>query len=348
MPDWRRLAVGTGVAVAGASVGYAAERMLFRRRLHDPRPPVQLELIGGEHSELPGADGVRLNVATYGPPPGPAVPEVVLVHGYSMAVPFWYEQVTALRDRLRLVAYDQPGHGTSSPPRSGKYSIDLLGDCLRAVVEQATSGERPVVLVGHSLGAMTVLAFARRHPEFFAQRIGALLMLSTSAKADAQDVTAAYGIQALVRARTVFEVAAGGFGPRARELARLYRASSDLSYGIVKAVAFCEHADPRHVNLAEQMVLDTDLETVLKLTPIILRLDEDEVLTSIDCPTIVCVGSDDKLTPVGHAHHIAEINPDVDLVELTGVGHMTPMTAAGTVNALIVRLVGTATGQRLY
>jgi pimeloyl-ACP methyl ester carboxylesterase len=348
VPDWRRLILGAGVATAGVAVGYGTERLLFRRRLGDPRPPVELELIGGEVAELAGADGVRLHTTTYGPPPRPDVPEVVLVHGFTMTGQFWYEQVTALQDRVRIVTYDQPGHGASSAPRSGEYSIELMGDCLRRVIEETTGGDGPIVLVGHSLGAMTILAFVRRHPEFFAERVGALLMLSTSAKADTQDVTVAYGIQALVRLRTVFEAAAGAFGPRARELARLYRASSDLSYALAKTIGFCANADPRHINLAEQLVLDTDLETVVKLTPVILRLDEDEVLTSIDCPTIVCVGSEDKLTPAGHARHIAEVNPDVDLIELQGIGHMTPMTAADAVNALIVRLVGTATGRSLY
>lgn len=347
MPDWRRVAVAAGVAAAGVAAGYAMERTVFRGRLRAVHALEPLEVLHGETREVAGPDGTSLHVEIHGPPAGPDVAEVVLVHGFTMTTDFWHEQIRALSNRLRIIVYDQPGHGRSTAPSGGVWSIDLLADALSAIVrETTTAGE--VLLVGHSMGGMSILGFARRHPEVFEDRVGGLLLISTTAKAGLEDVAVGYGIQALVRLRTHFERAAGMLGPRARRVAERYRATSDLSFALAKAIGFEPFADPRHVDLAERLVLNTALDTVLELTPVLLGLDEDETLAAIDVPTVIAVGAKDRLTPAEHARHMAQVNPDVDLVEIPAIGHMAPLTAATTINALIVRLVGELTPAPTY
>lgn len=362
MPDWRRLAMGVGAVGIGAAAGWAAERALLRGRLEPTRQDPELGLIEGEQTTIAGPAGTRLLVESYGPEDGPLV---VLSHGFAMTGRCWHEQVVALGDRYRLVTYDQPGHGRSTGPvdradgrgdgrgggadgrrrgggADGGYSLDLLGHALHEVVRRLP--DRPLVLVGHSMGAMSALAFARLYPRLFQQRVSGLVLLSTTAKAGAEDVAMGMGIQALVRIQNRMESVAGIMGQRAQRLAHLYRASSDLSFLLTRTVGLARNADPRHVDLTEQLVIDTDISTIAALTPVLLTMDEDDTLADIDVPTVVVVGSDDSITPVGHAEHIARVNEDVDLLELPGIGHMTPLEAADVVNALIVRMAATAGG----
>lgn len=352
MPDWRRIAVGAGTVGLGLAAGWAGERVLLRGRLEPTRQDPDLGLIEGEQVEIAGPAGTRLAVESYGPE---GAPLVLLSHGFAMTGRCWHEQVDALQDRFRLVTYDQPGHGRSTPPtdradgRGGRadgrgsdhsYTLDLLGHAMHEVVRRLP--DRRFLLVGHSMGGMSALAFARLYPRLFHERVSGMLLLSTSAKAGAEDVAMGMGIQALVRIQDGVERVAGLMGSRARRLAHIYRASSDLSYLMTREVGLARDADPRHVDLTEQLVLDTDIETIAALTPVLLTMDEDATLTDIDVPTVVVVGSEDRLTPVGHAEHIARVNEDVDLIELPGIGHMTPMEAADVVNALIVRMAGGA------
>ena len=78
----------------------------------------------------------------------------------------------------RVVLYDQRGHGASTVGRQ-PVSIARLGDDLAAVLEQLDL--RDVVLAGHSMGGMTVMAFACGHPEVVRERVRGLALVATAA-----------------------------------------------------------------------------------------------------------------------------------------------------------------------
>ncbi|MFN2555932.1 MAG: alpha/beta fold hydrolase [Nitriliruptorales bacterium] len=338
MPNWRRVGLSCAAATAGTVTGLVAERLLMRRRHERKGSAAQIGDIAGDATVLAGPGGVRLQVETYGPEGGgdEAATEIVLVHAFAQTARAWHEQVIGLRDRHRLVTYDQPGHGRSSAPTSAEFSLDLLADALATVVERATQpGRGRLVLVGHSLGGMTALGFARRHEALFGERVGALLLLSTTARTESQNAALGLGLRLLVPLQT----AAGDFfAVRGQRLARVYRGPSDLSFALTRGIGLVRGADPRYVELTERLVLDTELATILKLLPVVLEMNEEETLAKINVPTVIVVGSDDRLTPVRDARHMARSNPDVRLVEIPGVGHMTPLETHGVVNRLIREL----------
>ena len=68
-------------------------------------------------------------------------------------------QMLAARGDYRIVAYDQPGHGRSGRLETGEYDLAVLGRTLRQVIDR-TAPDGPLVLVGHSMGGMTIMAFA--------------------------------------------------------------------------------------------------------------------------------------------------------------------------------------------
>jgi pimeloyl-ACP methyl ester carboxylesterase len=96
----------------------------------------------------------------------PHVPRtVILLHG-NTANAWWWEPVArVIAAEYRLLALDQRGHGDSQWARPAAYSpIDYANDIARFVAHATANAEKPVV-VGHSMGGMNVLAFARAHPD---------------------------------------------------------------------------------------------------------------------------------------------------------------------------------------
>src|SRR5512135_2304835 len=123
-------------------------------------------------------DGVPLHVELDGDPR--AAFTVVLVHGFTARLGEFDRQRAALRDRARLVLYDHRGHGRSGWGDVRHATIDQLGRDLSRVLD-AVVPDGPVVLIGHSLGGMTVMALAEQRPELFGPRVVGVALLATSA-----------------------------------------------------------------------------------------------------------------------------------------------------------------------
>jgi pimeloyl-ACP methyl ester carboxylesterase len=123
-------------------------------------------------------DGVLLHSVTEG---HDAPVTVVLAHGFAARLEEYEPQRRALRDRTRLVLFDQRGHGRSGWGSQRSATIDRLGRDLGCVIDELT-GDRPVVLVGHSMGGMAVLALARQRADLFTKnKVVGVALLSTSA-----------------------------------------------------------------------------------------------------------------------------------------------------------------------
>src|SRR5438477_598540 len=166
-----RWATATGVAV-----GVAAERMLLRRRRSpEPADPLVDESFGDlpcdESRTVPSDDGLDLYVEIVdrvdgidldlGLGLGDEEPTLVFVHGFCLDMGTFHFQRTALARQgdYRMVFYDQPGHGRSGKLDHGEYSLEALGHGLKRVIDETTP-DGPIVLIGHSMGGMTIMALA--------------------------------------------------------------------------------------------------------------------------------------------------------------------------------------------
>ncbi|BBX64799.1 putative hydrolase (alpha/beta fold) [Mycobacterium saskatchewanense] len=106
-----------------------------------------------------GNDGVRLAADCYRHPDSPAV--VLLLHGGGQNRQAWAATAHQLHEAgYTVIAYDARGHGDSAWDPTGHYDLDVLASDLLAVRAQASS-DRPVAVVGASLGGMTVLGAHR-------------------------------------------------------------------------------------------------------------------------------------------------------------------------------------------
>ena len=106
-------------------------------------------------------DGVPLHVEVDGDEDAPLT--VVFSHGFTARLAEWELQRAALRDRARLVLWDQRGHGRSGWTQLTDATIDRTGRDLGQVLD-AVAPTGPVVLAGHSMGGMSILALARQRP----------------------------------------------------------------------------------------------------------------------------------------------------------------------------------------
>ncbi|MFF4118808.1 alpha/beta fold hydrolase [Streptomyces sp. NPDC001714] len=270
------------------------------------------------------ADGARLHVEVHGPEDAPPV---VLAHGWTCSTAFWAAQTRELAVDHRVIVYDQRGHGRS--PASPACTTDTLADDLEAVLAQTlTRGERAVI-VGHSMGGMTVMAAATR-PRF-REHAAAVLLCSTGSSrlvAEAHVLPLrAGGLRTWLTARVLASRAPlGPVTPLARRILKYATMGPGSAPHMVEACARIVHACPRAVRHTWARVL--------------ARLDLDHGVRELRAPTAVVTGTADRLTPPVHARAlIAALPHPLGLTELPGMGHMTPVEAPELVNGKIRELV---------
>src|SRR5512146_851207 len=104
------------------------------------------------------ANGIRLHYTRT----GGAKPQLVLAHGFSDDGLCWTSVAQNLEADYDIVMLDARGHGLSDAPEWGYGPLDQSDDVAGAIAELNLS--HPIVL-GHSMGAMTTLVLAGRHPD---------------------------------------------------------------------------------------------------------------------------------------------------------------------------------------
>ncbi|MFE5137673.1 alpha/beta fold hydrolase [Streptomyces fagopyri] len=272
------------------------------------------------------ADGARLHVEVHGPADA-TVPTVVLAHGWTCSTAFWAAQIRDLAADHRVIAYDQRGHGRS--PASDACGTDALADDLEAVLAATLRPGEKAVLVGHSMGGMTLMAAATR-PRFREHAVAALLCSTGSSRlvAEARVLPLPAGrLRTGITKRVLGSRAPlGPVTPVARAILKYATMGPGSSPGMVEACARIVHACPRAVRHAWSQVLDL--------------LDLDHGVRELTVPTAVVAGTADRLTPLAHARALVATLPNcVGLTELTGLGHMTPVEAPDVVTGRIRELV---------
>ncbi|HEU4362350.1 MAG TPA: alpha/beta fold hydrolase, partial [Mycobacterium sp.] len=178
------LAGAAGATAVGAAAGISVAHSMTRRTsADDPYVDEDFETLDGDRSSVVTTDdGVQLAVREAGPPDAPLT--VVFAHGFCLRMGSFHFQRARLTQewgpQVRMVFYDHRGHGGSQVAPADTYTVPRLGQDLDAVL-QATAPHGPVVLVGHSMGGMTVLAHARQFPQHYGRRIVGAALISSAA-----------------------------------------------------------------------------------------------------------------------------------------------------------------------
>ncbi|MET9392762.1 alpha/beta hydrolase [Streptomyces sp. NPDC006624] len=350
---WRRATgiagVAIGVVAAGAAAGVALERMTVGRGIRQ-KARLALDSAGpyGALRGMPGKaiaeDGTELyyevdevdpeTVPATGPRrrrlfgrKSPAPVTVVFSHGYCLSQDSWHFQRAALRGVVRTVHWDQRSHG-----RSGRgvaqnrddqpVTIEQLGSDLKAVID-ATVPEGPIVLVGHSMGGMTVMALADQYPELIRERVVGVAFVGTSS-GRLGEVNYGLPVAGVNAVRRVLPGVLKVMGQRAELVEKGRRATADLFAGVIKRYSFATRdVDPAIARFAERMIESTPIDVVAEYYPAFHDHDKTEALAHFaDMPVLVLAGVNDLVTPSEHSEAIADVLPEAELVLVPDAGHL--------------------------
>jgi pimeloyl-ACP methyl ester carboxylesterase len=286
-------------------------------------------------------DGIPLHVEVDGAAGAPLT--VVFSHGFTARLAEWELQRAALRDRARLVLWDQRGHGRSGWTKLTKATIDRTGRDLGEVLD-ATTPSGPVVLAGHSMGGMSILALARQRPELFGDRVVGVFLLATSAGGLVETGPLGYVIK-VVRWLHLLPLYLRMLEALAPLLERFRRRGGRVARRVIRRLLFgLDDADPESVVLVQELLEETPFPVAMAFYATFLDHDETaalEVLRRV--PVTVVAATHDRLTPAAHGRRIAEaVGPNAELVVVRGAGHSVNLTRTSIVddalNALLDRV----------
>lgn len=329
-PAPSRLVALAATAGAFVAAGVAAKVVDTRRREHRRErrgEDVPFGSVHGPSRTVTASDGVALHVEVdeadpdRRPEPGTpdGAPTLVFVHGWVCTLDTWHYQRLALRGLVRAVYYDQRSHGASGrSSREASTFVQLADDLRRILDEVVPTG--PVVLVGHSMGGITVQQLAQDAPDLFGDRVVGVVLLSTSSGR-------------LVRN-----------SPALRRLLPLLRAGGPLvdwgrtfnSYSVIQRWAVGPDADAKYVDMADEMILKAPTHVLLDFYHAFVELDlrrSASVLSRV--PVRVACGTQDLLTPLRHNQKLAEAIDGAELVTLEGAGHMIPFERHADVTRVV-------------
>lgn len=340
------LAGVAGLAAVGTIAGVTVARSMTRRTTsEDVYAGEDFELLDADRSGVVTTpDGVDLAVREVGPEDAPLT--VVFSHGFCLRMGEFYFQRLRLEEewgpQVRMVFYDQRGHGQSGDAPPDTYTIEQLGRDLETVLA-VTAPKGPVVLVGHSMGGMTVLSHARQHPKSYPTRIvGAALISSASEGVDRSPLTEILKNPALEAIRF-----AARYAPKT--VHRTRGAAKSIIGPILRAASYGdEKVSPSVVAFSEKMMNGTSITTLVEFLHALEVHNEDAGLSVLaKVPTLIACGSRDLITPADHSESMAKRLPKSELVIVKGAGHLVQLEQPEVIDDALVRLVERATPSKL-
>jgi 3-oxoadipate enol-lactonase len=232
---------------------------------------------------------VEVNYALEGPEDAPVL---VLSNSLGSTLEMWDDQASVLRERFRLVRYDQRGHG-GSPVPSGPYKIEDLGLDLLALLDRLEI-ER-VSFCGLSIGGLVGMWLASEDPD----RVERLVLCCTAARFDPDMYDA--------RARKV----------RAEGV----RSISDVALERWFTPEF-RASRPETLEWAESMLRGTPTEGYAGCCEVLRDADVRDRLKAIRAPTLVIAGAEDPAATVEQAEEIRDSIPGARLAVIENAAHL--------------------------
>ena len=263
---------------------------------------------------------------------------LVYVHGYALNLDCWHFQRLRFRGQLRQVFYDLRSHGRSTRSEAERCRIPQLAEDLYQVLQEVV-GPGPVVLIGHSMGAMTIMRLAQSHPELFGSQVLGVALFCTSA-GELTDHSPIRGIPGRTFHR-VAEPLMAGLNRIPELVSQGRRAGSDLGYVVTRRMAFgSDDVPPSYVDFASEMLAEIPLEVVADYYPAIGELDEFGALEIVSTvPAVVVGGENDMITPIEHTARIVELLPKAEAIRVEECGHLGMIEKHEVFNGALDRLL---------
>jgi len=239
------------------------------------------------------ANGITMNYQVDGPE---GAPWIVFSNSLATSIAMWDEQAAALKDKFRVLRYDQRGHGGTDAP-AGRYSYDtLLADALGLL--DALSIEK-AHFAGLSMGGATALGLAERHPDRFASVIVCDSPCQSTPQSSQQWEERIVVAQKQGMAALVDSTIARWFPP--------------------ETVA----KNPPHLDKVRDMIRATPVNGFIGCAAALAAHDYASAIATVKCPVLFMTGEKD-----GAAAPMRKLNeklPGSRFVALAGAGHISNM-----------------------
>ncbi|MDQ1740766.1 MAG: hypothetical protein QOE53_2418 [Pseudonocardiales bacterium] len=354
---------GVGVLTAVAATAVAQQRRAAARERSRielgsaalfTAPPVR------DQGRVRTDDGIELHYEIVGgeevggPAAGAKAPSltVVYVHGYTLNLGAFVFQRRALTaafgDSVRQVFYDQRSHGRSARAPSESCTLSQLGHDLYSVLDQLVS-TGPIVLVGHSMGGMTVMALADRHPELFRDggRVESVVLINTSS-GELKNLTLGLpNVLARLHA-PVLPIVLRRAAKNAALVEQARAMGRDLAWVMTKRLSFAsKDVDPAVVAYCTTMISATPVDVVADFYPTLMAHDGRLGVRNLkDCPVLVIGADSDAMTPLAHSKAIARELPEARLVIAQNSGHLLMLEHPELVDEQLIGVVEAALAGR--
>lgn len=311
--NWETACLLAGSVLLGWSLGFGwlFNPRHFRRRADAPVVPLPQDT---RRLALP--DGREIHVEFYGPSDGDPI---ILIHGWGLDSGEWRYAKREWANRYRLVTWDLPGLGRSPRPPDRDWSLEKLARDLDAVL--ALVGDKPAVLVGHSIGGMILLTYCKLFPAALGARVRALV-LAQSTYTNPVRTTARSGLYTALQ-KPLLE-------PLCRLmiwLAPLVRVLNGLSYLNGSSHRSTERSSFSGQETREQ--LDFITRYYSKAPPDVIgrgmlamfRYDATDILDGIPVPTLIVTGDRDSTCRPEASRFMADAIPGAKLAQLDQAKH---------------------------
>jgi pimeloyl-ACP methyl ester carboxylesterase len=290
--------------------------LLLRRAGRDEPKPIRSDRV----QRLTRPDGSEIQVEFYGPD---RAPTIILTHGWGPDSTVWYYAKKQLTDQFRVIVWDLPGLGKSKKPKNRNYSLEKFAQDLQAVLSIA--GEEPVILLGHSMGAMMLLTFCRLFPEQLGQRVAGLVFV---------DGTYTNPLKTAILSKLLLALQKPLLEPLlhlAIALSPLLHLASWLSYLngstllTTEISGFTGTETRGQLNFSSLIGIKASPGVLAQGVLAMFRFDETATLPKINIPMLVVVGKSDIATRPFASKHISKEVPQAELRVLSPGGHMALM-----------------------
>ncbi|OBI87853.1 alpha/beta hydrolase [Mycobacterium asiaticum] len=336
------LAGSAGLTAVATLVGASARKTIIERTNtgEDPWAGEDFERLDSDRDYVvTTSDGVPLVVREAGPEDAPLT--VVFAHGFCLRMGAFHFQRIRLAEvfgpQVRMVFYDQRGHGESGEGEPESYTLTQLGGDLESVLRVAAP-RGPIVLVGHSMGGMTVLSHARQFPEHYGRRIVGAALISSAAEGVTRSPLGAFLRNPALEAVRFAAKSAPNLVHRGRNVSR------SLIGPILRAASYSDLPVSRSLDaFSQRMMNGTPIATLVGFLRALETHDETAGLwTLLKIPTLIACGDHDLLTPDEYSRLMAASLPRSELVIVTGASHLALLDKPDAINDGLIRLIDRA------
>ena len=282
------------LALAGLFIwGYAADV---------PLAELKAKYANAESEFVDLGEGLTVHLRDEGPADAPAI---ILLHGSNASLHTWDEWTQRMKDKYRIIRFDQPGHGLTGPHPKDDYSVAAFADVVDRVAANRRLGR--FTLGGNSMGGGIAYEYAKTHPE----KLAGLILVDSGGQPEAKPTALPIGFRIMQ-------------WPVINELATIITPRSIIDQSLRSSVSKGSYIDDAEVDLYWELLRRSgNREATIKRFGHRSAQPKDAFDPKpLATPALILWGEEDRLIPVSSAAWFAKRFPDSRTHIYKGIGHI--------------------------